>query len=88
MTTLLSKSNGTTETFQNTDLAAILTSLGASDNTFQEANGVAFVRINPLKLLLLDVDGTWLCDVCGRLLCVVLLEFHCKFSDTNGIAHG
>jgi len=55
--TVLSRANGSSITYTAVELASLLTTLEASNNTHTVASGVAFVRIGPLQLLLLDVDA-------------------------------
>ena len=56
MTTVLSRADGSSVTYQNTELATIITGLEASNNQHLIASGVAFVRIGTGRLLMLDVD--------------------------------
>ena len=58
MTTVLTKSDGSSQTFQNSELLTILNGLEAANNTHTEAAGVAYIRVAPNRLLLLDVTST------------------------------
>ena len=58
MTTVLTKSDGSSQTFQNSELLTILNGLEAANNTHTEASGVAYIRVAPNRLLLLDVTST------------------------------
>jgi len=58
MITVLTKGDGSSQTFQNSELLAILNSLEAANNTHTEASGVAYIRVGPNRLLLLDVNTT------------------------------
>ena len=58
MSTVLARSDGTSTSFPNTQLGAILTSLEAAGNSYVEASGVAFRRLSANRLLLHDVNST------------------------------
>ena len=56
MSTVLVKGNGTSTTFQNTELNSILNNLETSSSQHSVTNSVAFVRLSAGRLLLLDTD--------------------------------
>ena len=58
MTTVLTKGDGSAQTFQNSELLVILNGLEAAGNSHSEAVGVAYTRVGPNRLLLLDVNTT------------------------------
>ena len=57
MSVTLSRSSGASATYTNQELAALITSLEASNNQHVVASGVAFYRISALRMLILDVDA-------------------------------
>ena len=59
MTTVLSRGNATSITYQNTELSSILVSLEGSNNQHSVTNGVAFIRVSAGRMLLLDVNTLW-----------------------------
>ena len=58
MTTVLTKGDGSSVTFQNSELLTILNGLEAADNTHTEAAGIAYIRVAANRLLILDVTPT------------------------------
>ena len=56
--TVLVKGDGTSQTFQNSSLLTILNGLESSGNTHTESLGIAYIRVAPNRLLLLDVNTT------------------------------
>ena len=56
MSVTLSRQSGSA-TYTNQELAALITSLEASNNQHTVASGVAFYRISALRMLILDVDA-------------------------------
>ena len=58
MTTVLTKGDGSSQTFQNNSLLAILNGLEAAGNTHTEALGIAYVRVSSNRILLLDANTT------------------------------
>ena len=53
----LSRADGSSVTYEETELAAISTGLEASNNQHSVANGIAFIRTGTGRLLILDVDA-------------------------------
>ena len=58
MSTVLARSDGSSTTYLNTELSAILVGLEASNNLHVEQSGVAFRRLSANRLLLHDVNST------------------------------
>ena len=56
MSVTLSRQSGSA-TYTTQELAALITSLEASNNQHTVASGVAFYRISALRMLILDVDA-------------------------------
>ena len=59
MTTVLTRGNGTSITYQNTELSATLAALETSNFQHITTNGIAFIRFHPGRLLILDVNTLW-----------------------------
>ena len=71
MTTILSRGNGTSITYQNVELITILNNLETSNSQHSESNGVAFARVSLGRLLILDVDTLW----CRRILEIYAITY-------------
>ena len=59
MTTVLSRGDGSSQTWQNTELITVLNNLETANNTHTETNGIAYVRVSAGRLLILDVNTLW-----------------------------